>query len=216
MMYKKMFIFIVILLMSTLFISCTGEIDFTYDNPITTVSGSTDTQEDAFARKIDFDIDFDLTQGLVSLYRSVENGLYFIVTESRLSNTIQSAYLVLEDGTRQAIEDIEEFAIANNVVRIEVEFSPGVPLEGFELNATNYEGYYLGNSYYMQIEPIFYPENATNKKIKYFSSNTSVASVSNMGRITIKDVGTAVISVVTLEGNYKKTIHLDINDGQLI
>ena len=49
------------------------------------------------------------------------------------------------------------------------------------------------------------PKNASIKKLKYKSSNTSVASVSSKGRITAKKAGTATITVSATDGSKKKT-----------
>lgn len=201
---KLIFVFSIVLF----FIGCSGGVNITYDDPNST--------EIEFIREVDIDLEFDATQGIVSVYQSIENGLYYIVTESKLSNTIKSAYLVAADGTKTLIDNIEEFAVTNDIIKIQVDFEPGVPLVDFELNAQSYEGYYLGNDYTLQIKTKFIPEDASNKKIKYFSSNTSVATVNNYGKITVKSDGTATISAISLEGNYKKYITLAIKDGKTI
>ena len=47
------------------------------------------------------------------------------------------------------------------------------------------------------------PANATNKKVTWSSSNTSVATVDQTGKVTGVKAGTAIITVTTEDGNFK-------------
>ena len=58
---------------------------------------------------------------------------------------------------------------------------------------------WLGDT--LQLSPSFIPSNASNKKVTWSSSDTSVATVSSTGLITGVKAGTAVISVKTEDGN---------------
>lgn len=51
-----------------------------------------------------------------------------------------------------------------------------------------------------QINPIIVPENATNKSVIWFSSNTNVAFMSSSGVVTAVSKGSAVITVRTIDG----------------
>lgn len=53
-----------------------------------------------------------------------------------------------------------------------------------------------------------YPTNASNKEVKYSSSNTSIASINESGLITSLSIGEVVISVETLDGSFKDSITL--------
>ena len=53
-----------------------------------------------------------------------------------------------------------------------------------------------------------YPTNASNKEVKYSSSNTSIASINEYGLITSLSIGEVVISVETLDGSFKDSITL--------
>lgn len=55
-----------------------------------------------------------------------------------------------------------------------------------------------------QIKWSVFPENATNKAVKFVSSDKSVASVTKEGLITAKDIGDAIISVVSEENSTVK------------
>jgi uncharacterized protein YjdB len=54
------------------------------------------------------------------------------------------------------------------------------------------------------------PSNATNKAISWTSSNTSAASVGSTGLVTAKAVGTAVITVKTLDGSFTDTCDVTV------
>ena len=54
------------------------------------------------------------------------------------------------------------------------------------------------------------PENATNKNLKWTSSNSSVASVNSKGVVTGKKEGKATITVTTEDGSYTATIEVTV------
>jgi hypothetical protein len=168
-----------------------------------------------FTRTIDLRVN-GADNAIAGLFQYVENGLWYIATESRTGLALQDAYFVLQDGTKQMISNIKEFALTNNIIAIEVNFVPGTALQGFTLNANNYQGYYLGNTYTMQLKPTIIPIDATNKVIKYFSSNSSIISVNNEGKLFVKGVGNVVISALSLEGNFKQTVQMSIQDGKAV
>jgi len=53
--------------------------------------------------------------------------------------------------------------------------------------------------------PNFSPNNATNKIVSWSSSDDSIVTVDNAGKITAKKVGSAIITVVSNDGNKKAT-----------
>ncbi len=54
------------------------------------------------------------------------------------------------------------------------------------------------------------PADATNKNLKWSSSNTAIATVSNHGTVMVRETGTVVITVETEDGGYKATCTLTI------
>lgn len=54
----------------------------------------------------------------------------------------------------------------------------------------------------LQLSATVEPINATNKNVIWSSSNESVAVVSSTGKVTAKDVGTAIITVKTVDGEF--------------
>jgi hypothetical protein len=200
---KSKFIKLIILSLAIVFTtSCSGNANVAVNSSVTNVKWD-----------VAFESNIDVSEGFFQIYKSVEDGLYYIATRSRAGQTLKEAYYVLSDGSRELIKDLSSFAEVNGVKKIYVEMTPGTPVEGILINTTNYSGYYLGNNYNLQIKASVFPQNADNKTIKYYSSNPDVASVNNFGKVTVRRAGTAIINVISLEGNYKKTLNLNIRDG---
>ena len=73
----------------------------------------------------------------------------------------------------------------------------GVSLNQTALNMT------VGKS--QQLTATVSPSNADNKNITWSSSNNSVAQVSSTGKVTAKGIGSAIITVSTVDGGYTAT-----------
>jgi len=56
------------------------------------------------------------------------------------------------------------------------------------------------------------PSNATNKKVTWMSSNSSVVSVDTNGNINALKAGSATITVTTQDGNYKATCQVTVKE----
>lgn len=65
----------------------------------------------------------------------------------------------------------------------------------------NYESYSLAIKKLVTLKPIFGPENATNKTLKWTSSSTEIASVDNRGQCYGWKAGTATITAATTDGS---------------
>jgi uncharacterized protein YjdB len=59
-----------------------------------------------------------------------------------------------------------------------------------------------------------FPENAANKKVTWKSSNDDIASVSNDGKVMAKEVGTAIITVTTQDGNKTANCNVTVEEGR--
>lgn len=57
----------------------------------------------------------------------------------------------------------------------------------------------------LTLTPTFNPSNATNKIVTWSSSDETVATVDNAGKITPKKVGSTIITVISQDGNKKAT-----------
>ena len=104
----------------------------------------------------------------------------------------------------------------------------GIIIQGFssnpkvsEITDTNENsGFAVPNPYPIELQYRMNPQNATNQRATWTSSNPSVASVTTVvdgstGRtkanVYIKDNGTAVITVKSVEGNYSDTLTFKVN-----
>lgn len=102
-------------------------------------------------------------------------------------------------------------ASANNAnilatAHIEVHNDP-IALEeiGFDNSEINLK---LGTS--KQLEPIFFPENATNKHVTYVSSDTSIVSVNNDGYVSSLKTGSATVKVISDDGQKEASIIVNV------
>lgn len=62
----------------------------------------------------------------------------------------------------------------------------------------------------LTLTPTFNPENATNKIVTWSSSDESVATIDNAGRITPKKIGSTIITVISQDGNKKATCTVSV------
>lgn len=93
---------------------------------------------------------------------------------------------------------------------------PDIKLEGISLPKT--EKVELGKT--LTLSPTFNPTNATNKIVTWKSSDESVATIDNGGKITPKKLGSTIITVTSQDGNKTGTCTVTVvnpasnnNDG---
>ena len=84
----------------------------------------------------------------------------------------------------------------------------GIPLESISLPEK--EEIELGNT--LTLTPTFNPENATNKTVTWTSSDESVATVDNNGKVTSKKIGSTTITVASQDGNKKATCTVTVKE----
>jgi len=76
-----------------------------------------------------------------------------------------------------------------------------IKVTGVTLDKTSHNAYYIWNSP-VSLQATVSPWNATNSKIKWSSSNTDVVTVRSGGEVNIVNVGTAIVTATTDDGNY--------------
>lgn len=152
--------------------------------------------------------------GIYKVYKYLEDNTYFILSKSRLGNTILSAHQVLTDGMKIAIDNINNFLLDANVASVELVLEPGVPVQGIQLSSRTYTGLFLGNQIETKLSYNVLPADASNKQVKFFSSNPNVIRVDGRGNIRILKPGTATVTVLTLEGGFKEMCFFKIEEGQ--
>ena len=82
-----------------------------------------------------------------------------------------------------------------------------IPVQGITLNK-NSLSLYVGKS--ETINAVVTPDNATNKNLLWKSSNSSVATVDNSGKVVGVKQGNAMIIVTAIDGNYTVSIPVNI------
>ncbi len=92
------------------------------------------------------------------------------------------------------IKDIYGYILVDNL-------GADIALEGISLQKT--ATVQLGKT--LTLTPTFSPSNATNKIVTWSSSDESVATVDNAGKITPKKVGSTIITVTSQDGSKKAT-----------
>ncbi|MDR2149016.1 MAG: Ig-like domain-containing protein [Tannerella sp.] len=60
------------------------------------------------------------------------------------------------------------------------------------------------------------PDNATDKKVKWSSSNSSIATVSSTGLIAAKKAGTVIVAVITDDGDFMAQCWVSIQNSQTV
>ncbi|MDR3225030.1 MAG: Ig-like domain-containing protein [Clostridiales Family XIII bacterium] len=78
----------------------------------------------------------------------------------------------------------------------------------------NSKGLYVGGTPF-QLQAKVSPENATNKKVNWSSSDSTIATVDSAGRVTGKADGEAVITAVTVDGGKSATCDFTVIDFDL-
>lgn len=86
---------------------------------------------------------------------------------------------------------------------------PEIKLESISLPGTREVA--LGSS--TTLTATFVPSNATNKIVTWTSSDESVATVDNAGKITPKKLGSTIITVTSQDGNKKATCTVTVTEG---
>lgn len=82
-----------------------------------------------------------------------------------------------------------------------------IPVKGVSLSSTSLR---MQKGTINELQAFITPSNATNKELVWVSSDTSVASVSKNGVITALSSGTAVIGVVTMDGQYRAECNVTV------
>lgn len=120
----------------------------------------------------------------------------------------------VEDGKVTAIKPgkVRIIAVAedNEMVSDFCDFDIIQPTIGIELNYSSYIFKSIGDL--LQLEANIIPEDATNKKVNWKSSNESVCIVSN-GMVVAVANGTAVIIATTEDGGYLATCTITVKDA---
>ena len=108
---------------------------------------------------------------------------------------------------------VKIYAISNdnNKVMDYCEVIVTQPVSGLKLNYSKYEIKGIGST--VKLEATVIPEDATNKEVRWVSSNDAVCMVS-AGNVVATGLGTAVIIATTVDGGYMATCTITVVEGQ--
>ena len=124
--------------------------------------------------------------------------VYWISGNSAVVSVNQKGEIkALSIGTAVVTAVAEDGGITGSAV-ITVKAAP-VPVSGVTLSKNSLE-LMIDENFQLYYEVL--PHNADNKSVRFESSNALVATVSQSGLVTGKTAGTAVITVVTMDGGY--------------
>ncbi|MBQ0093198.1 MAG: Ig-like domain-containing protein [Bacteroidales bacterium] len=85
-----------------------------------------------------------------------------------------------------------------------------VPITGLSIDKTSL---ILGKGETESLTAIFYPDDATSKKITWSSDNESIATIDQEGKVTAVKEGSATITVTTMDGGYKATCSVTVKSA---
>ena len=126
-------------------------------------------------------------------------------TESTISVPDEGLYYMwlYFSGTESGIKNMYGYILVDNL-------QPEIALESITLRDTlTIE---LGKTY--TLSPYFNPSNATNKIVTWSSSDESVATIDNAGRITPIKVGSTIITVTSEDGNHSDTCTVTVTEAK--
>lgn len=111
-------------------------------------------------------------------------------------------------GTEEEWNDIFSGDVSEQT-GIHYSVDPFVPAEGITASETEFS-LTTGESVSLQAGVV--PENATNRKIEWYSEDETIASVDENGMVMAKAAGDVIISAVSRDGGYKAdfTIHVSL------
>jgi uncharacterized protein YjdB len=100
-------------------------------------------------------------------------------------------------------------SVGSYQVTCQVTVTYSFSLKGISLDKTNIS---IKEKATSQLNVIYNPSNATNKKVTWKSSNTNVATVNQSGLVTAISKGTATITVVSQDGGYVATCEVTVQE----
>lgn len=86
-------------------------------------------------------------------------------------------------------------------------FTVIVPVSSVSISPSSYS---LSRNQTTFLSPIVLPANANNKAVTYSSSNNSVATVNSSGRVSALNMGTATITIRTVDGGFTATATINV------
>ena len=128
---------------------------------------------------------------------------------NNIFNNITTSTLIVPAGTKALYEAAPVWKDFGTIIEREVI----VPVTSISLtpnSATIIAGSYLRNIATVS------PENATDKSIRWTSSNEAVATVDSLGKVTAIAQGSAIITATTNDGNKSATLNVTVTEVEVL
>jgi len=137
-----------------------------------------------------------------------------IVKENRMkyidvSNNIKLTYLDVSRNYFEAQEDVLGLNTSKTTLVYYPQYLMIINVESVSIKSESLS-LKIGDTHTLSAEVL--PQGATNKNIKWSSSNTSIASISENGRVTAYAPGKCVITVTTDDGGFTDSIEVEVID----
>lgn len=147
--------------------------------------------------------------GVYTIYTSSDD-IHYYPLESLLCNTTATILINTKHtlwGTTEETYFVDgNYTIADAPVQTTVVNVQNVSLDAHEVS--------LSKAGTITLIPTIIPINSTNKNATWTTSNSSVATVDNNGKVTAVEVGTANITVATLDGGFTDTCIINVIEEQ--
>ena len=134
----------------------------------------------------------------------ITSAVTWISSDSTVATVISGVVIATGVGRADITAKVGEISAT-----CQVEVKP-ISVEGISLNYSEYEIFRYGKT---KLTATVYPENATDKRIIWSSSDESVLTVDNLGNVTTLKDGIATVSATTLDGSKISSCVFNVKRG---
>lgn len=153
-----------------------------------------------------FSLNVDISPSYADYKINVDSSNESVLSNCSISDKTIKCYANKSGNSTLTIKDINGATIKVNVT---VE---NVKVSGIFLNETLIN---LDRGENEQLYATITPDNATNKNVQWSSSEPSIVTVDNNGKVTAKKRGTAIITVMSTDGGYTASCTVNVTNPPL-
>ncbi len=142
------------------------------------------------------------------IYSSSDNNIVKVDSKGNITAISEGKAIITVstvEGNKKAYTEVE-------VAKVIIPEEPEIPDTDVPVTQLTPDNYYLqmseGSSYKVNVE--VKPSNATNKEVKWYSKDSSIASVSMNGTITALKAGDTIITAESVDGGHKVDIQINV------
>ncbi|NLR93628.1 Ig-like domain-containing protein [Flammeovirga agarivorans] len=166
--------------------------------------------------------EISLASSVVNTFQGLEGKIDFTFLPENGNDTIFELFssdtsIVAVDGDKYIAKDVGTAFIflSNGKITegpIEIEVEKAIDLEDFSIISENGENIIRTINETLQLSVLTIPENATNRKVVWSSSDETIATVDNAGLITATGQGMATITAISEEGGIEKSFTINVSE----